>query len=773
MPIKLSVAPQQFVNADGKPIAGRVTFFHHDSNEIATVYTMEGDQFVVAENPRLLDEMGRLTETIFFDADILDMKVERYIGDPGGMTVDSPDFDSFDTFEVGIDYKTLLEQTGHVADIAELKELDVSEFQSAVVEDYPYRRYIWDAYATNTPDDGVVVKSDVTSSGRWLLVWEDEILPSSIYGVKDGNFANITMLLSYPDVVGSIGMYTPPVVRFEPGVYAMTTWVSTTKTVAFGKGVRFTGGGIEAPMVRQLSAIDNYVCDFILTDKNSEVHSSWFRSVGKFWNSNAGKLIIDDTNYFAVNYLDSVCTVEDAVIEGTKRIAMTSTSSNYLVLRRCTVNAKRVFDPRYDYIRFNSMEVTDDIFTNVAYNYWDIGAISEGHHVEIFGTGAASYPLQKYISADVWLKIYSADQLHSISPNTEVDLKGRTVSNFNYPQFTTVRNMHVTGGMAMPTQNYLCYVYNVEVDGYVSGGNVLYVEDCKLNWIDTTTLTNLTAVNSTVSTYSADIDHSVTINATDCTFNMGINNLTDNETKPDPITLTGCRITSGNLPLKSKRFYFYDCVFDNPIIEIWPYYDGSNYRIDGVMSGCTFRGAYNVHYTKNHVGQYGSEETNCHHVIFRYKWLNNKFTGTADKGILIDFWGVHNDHQQFVASMDNDVIYDGNSGNCPPDKVRCSYNTSSTADTYRFFNDGTWTYNDWHIGGLLSTRAVPEFNGRNGNGAITDFVKHAHRYAFPFNLIMQRHACIELMPSPDDYGDFCAIIYASLNQFSTTQLGLV
>ena len=300
--IRLSVSPQQFVDETGKPLVGRVSFFVHGTNHYADIYTMQGASFVPSANPILLDSMGRIPETVFFEADILDCFVQTYIGEPGQMTPDAPGdyWTAYDRFEVGIEYKALMENTGVVDDIDGLKGTDPSQFKIVQVRDLPIRYYIWDEYATNTPDDGIVVRSDFTGDGRWLLLWDDEMLPSSIYGVKDGNFANLTMCLSYPDVVGSIGLATPPCVRIMPGTYATTTWVSTTKTIAFGKGVKFTGGGIFTPKAVQVSAIDDYVCDFSITDPNSEAHSSWFRTVAGFWRCGAGRLVMDDTNYFAL-----------------------------------------------------------------------------------------------------------------------------------------------------------------------------------------------------------------------------------------------------------------------------------------------------------------------------------------------------------------------------------------------------------------------------------------------------------------------------------------
>jgi len=774
MPIKLSVAPQQFVDETGKPLVGRVSFFVHGTNHYADIYTMQGTSFVPSPNPILLDSMGRIPETVFFEADILDCFVQTYIGEPGQMTPDAPGdyWTAYDRFEVGIEYKALMEQSGVVDDIAGLKEIDPTEYPVVQVRDLPIRYYIWDEYATNTPDDGIVVRSDLTGDGRWLLLWDDEMLPSSIYGVKDGNFANLTMCLSYPDVVGSIGLATPPCVRIMPGTYATTTWVSTTKTIAFGKGVKFTGGGIFTPKVVQVSAIEDYVCDFAITDPNSEAHSSWFRTVAGFWRCGAGRLVMDDTNYFALSTLDSSVHITGAKISGTERMGAFTTQSNYLWLEECSFDGTRLFSAKDDYVRFSKCYVTDSLFTDLQYNQWDVGKISEGHHVECLSVSANTFPLASFDSADVWLKFYDADNANAISPKTSVDFQGRTL-NYYGSNYLEIRNATI-GNIVLPTDTNWRKLYNVVCTGYVSGGSYVYAENSTLTFSDTSTLVSLQAVDSVLETYNANIDHSCSVDAKRCVFNVGVDNATDNETDLLPIVLEDCTVTKANVILKTKKLYMYGCTLHDPYITIWPYHDGANYRVDGAMVDCKVLGGHDVVYSKNHVNQYGSEELNCHHVIFTYDWLHNSFSGSMTKGIAIDFWGVLATHSFYMARSDNAVRYENNVGKCPADKLRVSFNDSTEASQYNFYQDDTWNVTSWYVAGALrSLRAFPAANYRTVGGIFSDFAVHAHRYAFPFGAMAQSHCCLDLMDSPTDYGDFCAVCFVSNAPVGSSAVGFV
>ena len=73
--MKIGFNPQSIVGLDGMPLVGRVTFYVHDSDIKATVYSMQGDAFVESQNPQLLNNAGRLDDTVFFDAAIIDVSI--------------------------------------------------------------------------------------------------------------------------------------------------------------------------------------------------------------------------------------------------------------------------------------------------------------------------------------------------------------------------------------------------------------------------------------------------------------------------------------------------------------------------------------------------------------------------------------------------------------------------------------------------------------------------------------------------------------------------
>ena len=708
MPIKFSVAPQQFVDDSGKPIAGRVTFFKHDSNELATLYTMQGTSFVQAQNPQLLDAMGRISETVFFDADILDMKVERYIGDPGAMTVYSPDYVSYDEFQVGLDYKALLEQTGTVYRVAELKEVDPDEFKLVEVQDVPFRRYIWDANATSTPDDGLVVQSDVTSDGRWLLLWDDEMLPSSIYGVKDGNFTNINMLFSYPDVIGSIGLRTPPIIRIEPGTYSTTVGMSTSKTIAFGKGVQFTGGYINCPRVIQLTDIDNYVADFIL-DASCDAHSSWYRTAKRFWLSGSRNLYIDSVNYFADAQLTGQVYVDQANIHGCTRLPVTYATGAYLYLSRCAFDARGILSPSLDYVRFGGSVWNDNIWTSNVSNQYDFGTIANGNHIQFSSADNNLIECASFARAETYVRMRKGLLIAVPSANLVLDMEGRELSSFSETVFTQLRNCTVKGNVNLAGTCSGFSMQNVTVYGNINGGTnpvcVNVIGSWNAEWTGSLNCSNCIISGSKVT------------GAHDITFVGGrwqksIDNVSDNVTNTGTIVFRDCVLDGMNVKIHSKNLNFIRCGIYEQDIKVYPVWDSDNsvFLFQGRLEGCEVSGSKPIAY-----GIFHGLGDNCKDCLLIYTWIGNSFFGNTD-GLTFEFWADSTVLAEVLARAGHSVVYSGNSGYCPLEAWHGTYSPVSwvACAFYPADGDPTSPLGNFYRANY-AVRCCPPWNGYIGD----------------------------------------------------------
>ena len=99
----LSFPQNQFFDADGKPLVGRVTFYVHDSDTEADVYTLTGTTYTQASNPQFLTESGTLENSIFFEASIVDVLLEKYVGSSSMESdTDPSSWESVRTYSYGL-----------------------------------------------------------------------------------------------------------------------------------------------------------------------------------------------------------------------------------------------------------------------------------------------------------------------------------------------------------------------------------------------------------------------------------------------------------------------------------------------------------------------------------------------------------------------------------------------------------------------------------------------------------------------------------------------
>lgn len=282
--------PGAIVDEAGHPLAAaRVTVFVHDSNVPATVYTLEGDTYVNADNPQFLDDNGRLSATLFARLAVYDVKIEKANGDGT--------YEDFDVFEIGLDADLAAAGSNRVASVSDLMDVDPESIGNFVtVTDYPVRNYVWDAQSTDTPDGGVVVDSNVEGQGNWILLWEDEMLPCTVYGIFPGRESNIGAFLSFAETIGHWGIMTPRICRFEAGTYTSAITYTTNKIVYLDRGSRFNAAKITCPWLMAQPTADWYFHAWKVTNQMCPVNLSWFRDRDGFALCGAKVMNIDKDN---------------------------------------------------------------------------------------------------------------------------------------------------------------------------------------------------------------------------------------------------------------------------------------------------------------------------------------------------------------------------------------------------------------------------------------------------------------------------------------------
>ena len=286
----LSFPQNQFFDADGKPLVGRVTFYVHDSTTEADVYTLTGTTYTQASNPQYLTEAGTLENSIFFEASIVDVLLEKYVGSSSMESdTDPSSWEIVATYSYGLDIATT-EETPTVTTINDLKAISV-DYGKALVTGYyaegdsPARFYIWDASATDTSDGGYVIPSNHTSTGRWILLNEGDTLDCRCYGVDASHTANLPSLLNYKATVGSRLFKTAAKIRFTPETYPTGLSFTTSKIVVLPKNFVYADT-LTCP-IAELAPAGSAFANFVFTGLGVIVRKDAFYDENEISNSNA------------------------------------------------------------------------------------------------------------------------------------------------------------------------------------------------------------------------------------------------------------------------------------------------------------------------------------------------------------------------------------------------------------------------------------------------------------------------------------------------------
>lgn len=643
--------PGTVVDEENRPVvAGRVSVFVHDSNVPASIYTMEGDQYVPAQNPQFLDDYGRLQATLFAGLGVYDVKIEKANGDDT--------YEDFDVFEIGIDAD--LESIGRteVPDIEALGNLDPDMVSSIVtVTSYPARRYIWDPESTDTPDGGVVIDSDVKGEGNWILLWDSPYLPSSVYGVKDGDITNLNALLNYASVVGSFSMHTPTTIRLESGQYDLGGTYLSTKKMAFEPDTSFTGTLMVPCDVELLGQHNGYIGDLDFTNPGCTAHSSWFRTLDAFLTCHASRFVVDGTNYFTNTAVSHERELANVTLEYTTntRLPITYTGGGKLILSRVNIIGKNIFTAN-DILYFKYMDIMDKWWSSPANVDWV-------NKVTARTSALNTLRLDNFTSTAAYVKAIRANGA------TYLDLANRNVSSLDASGFTELNNvvatsLYVSGG------NSNIQMSNVKTDSLSIACNQLTLRNSVVTFTATPSISNgFWAYDSAVHTQFPWTDGPQVI-AERCSWNVSLMYANDNTSSHAWVEFTDC-VFGTNVGFSLKMATFLRCMFpQGNTVKMYPRKDGSVYRLHLNMQDCTYNSAYPVEFTKFDNLDPNDEVYDC---IVAWTITGNTFLGNSE-GLRCRYWQHRaggNFDKTFVAfSNDNAIEYHGNRGNCPADTAK-------------------------------------------------------------------------------------------------------
>lgn len=405
------------------------------SNNYVDIYTYDGsnEKYTVAPNPVYLNGQSRPEHT-YFAKQIVLCRLYKYIGNFSDPRVDddtqnwlfirewngafTEDTVKNDTIVFGLDgLKSANTELGSVTVVGYYNDHDCEG-----------RTYVWDANCVQTPDNGYIVKSNDKDTGRWILKFDGEYLPSTYYGVYPGNEANINALLTYVDTVGTASIKTAPGVYFVRGDYkASSVALTTAKKLLIDNDSSFTRASISSSS--DIKVIGGETNHFITDLYGVKVaHSSWYKSLQGFLDSGAKELIFDESNNFTqASVMTKNTTLSNVhLVNNTNMYADWMGFGNYtLTLDRCTVD-DHLFYPSTSRIFFQNMLVTDRYFIAPTVQNIDISHIN---------CDDFNFKLCNFDNAEIYLKwLYQKGY-------TDIDMEGRMVSDIDFvPSLTGLHN---------------------------------------------------------------------------------------------------------------------------------------------------------------------------------------------------------------------------------------------------------------------------------------------------------------------------------------------
>lgn len=658
-------------------IYGRVDLLDPVSTNPLNVYTYTDEEYVISTNPIRLDIEGRAEHTFFTDR-LTYCRVYAYKGKD---EYDQDIFEFVRDYYVGEDENS--ESREYVTGMEALKDLDPSINSSVNVigyyndHDCEMRQYYWDPNSTLDPDGGYVVKSDVSDSGRWILKFDGEYLPSTYYGVYPGSEANVNALMSYVGIIN--GKATAPGVYFIPGNYSFATNLSTNKKILLDCDTRFACNSILCNSVNVIGNPTHAIVDFYFDNPEQVAHSSWFKTVTAFFNCGASTLEFDVNNNFTNSTISTTINVNNTNIIGHTRLPVTYANNNSVVVyNNCNFLGEDIFTAA-DQLRFINTVFMDkwfqfpgniDFNTKVTLNTFSGNVIS----------------LSNFTNTTAYINAIGANG------GTRLDLEGRYVGTISVPaSVTTIENASCNSFVCTRVGANI-NIRNLHAASAVITCSQLVCDDSVISFASEPNAVSAAWFNN-CRIEGAPFQSDRIYVFRDCEIETSFFRVTDNVARDGYLEFTDCFIDSTRM-IESKNLVMKGCTTNNAIIRIYPYQDNGVYKMYAFLQGNNFNSGNPVELTK-------MADDECYEVIVDWTIVGNSFTGN-ETGIRCRYWsnrtGSNYDKTFIKFGDDNKVVYKGNTGNCPLDNLQGLHVTSQGAErtitlaghTYYYY---TYAYN--------------------------------------------------------------------------------
>lgn len=707
-------------NQQKRLVGGKIEVLDPISNNPVDIFVYDGsnDNYIVATNPIYLDVNSRPEHT-YFSTQLVLCRLYKYMGNFSDPMID----DDTNNWEFVREWNGSFHENDQKNDtivygFSSIQDANPDLGSITVVGywnnyDCEARTYVWDGTCVQTPDNGYIVKANGIDTGRWILKFDGEWLPSTYYGVYPGRTANINALLSYVATVGTSQVPTAPGVYFQNGVYNnLTSNLTTSKKVLLDADTQFTKLNFLFT-VQDVNVIGNathYICDFKFAPhqfnySNTVAHSSWFRTIDAFIGCAAQNLIWDRTDYFTNKQITGNQTLYKQKLTFYKSWDYTYAANAYVNISECEIEGQKIFRFTNDYINFYDMKFNLEWFVIPSSQYqdatYDFGSVPT-HHIGLNNYSSlkmCDFPKNEYAS-------YVYRRIRECYNQTSIDFENYPVYGFYNTKFTKISNAKMTDGAYGYISNSL---RTLEVDGITAsegqtwGGAHLYNE-----YFEPSQGTNparygiynskLTFVNYVSDTHASrplqEVEY-IIIKDSEVTFTHNIDTF---ETQFIAYDST----IKGDVNFVSKGYYNYDkgkktelfnvsletnaasginyfcnefvaksCDISVPM-KHYPYLEGENHYFSTEYIQNRFWNDAKIIYTQNE-GSYNNTTNAIENVIPHIYFDSNCFNQSDPYGIYMPFYTVNNygsGSKYLIAQNPYSVTgykcyYHGNTGNCP------------------------------------------------------------------------------------------------------------
>lgn len=661
---------------NGKIIPGaKIEVYDPISNNYVNVYVYDGsnDKYVVTTNPIYLNGQSRPEHT-YFAKQIVLCRLYKYIGNFSDPRVDddtqnwlfirewngafTEDIVKNDTIVFGLDgLKSVNTELGSVNVVGYYNDHDCEG-----------RTYVWDANCVQTPDNGYIVKSNDKDTGRWILKFDGEYLPSTYYGVYPGSEANVNALLTYVDTVGTASIKTAPGVYFVRGDYkASSVALATSKKLLIDNDSSFTRASISSSTdIKVIGGETNHYITDLYGVKTA--HSSWYKSLQGFLDSGAKELIFDKSNNFtqapAMTKNTTLSNVH--LVNNTNMYTEMGFGTYTLTLDRCTVD-DHLFYPSTSRIFFKNMLVTDRYFYAPTVQNIDISYIN---------CDDFNFNLCNFDNAAIYLKwMYQKG-------NTDIDMEGRIVSDIDFaPSLTGLHNCRFNT-LTLNDPSKTVFLENCQgILRSINSANLI-IYNCRLT-LDTNLAlaqSGLLNIKDSVITGTGDIqagaDFALMIEHSTLEPSITCPNVSNTNAQPYDVIVKGS--TVGNLELKKLEM-------TNSKANTIKIYGSADAKAGNTIG--------NVKLENNVIDDFGfftvtATVNNCTFVQTRI--VNNTFNNS----FTCPFYVTDSEGKkyEFISSTGaHEYLYRGNNGHCPIDSTQLVTTLPYTDGAHIDADNHTWS----------------------------------------------------------------------------------